>query len=710
MRIPHDYIERCYAGWLAKIIGIRLGAPIEGWTYERILKEYGELTVYPRRYNDFAADDDSNGPVFFLKAVDFLKPGEELVPRHVAEALLNYAPREHGFFWWGGYGVSTEHTAYLNLLNGIPAPRSGSVEQNGSTVAEQIGGQIFIDCWGLVSPGNPEQAARLATAAASVTHGGNGVYGGVFIAVCIALAFRMRDAGEIMEQALSYIPADCEYTRAVNAVRAYHRAHPDNWRECFAYIHDNFGYDKYSGNCHIIPNSCVIIMAMLYGRNNFSDTITICNMAGWDTDCNVGNVATILGVMNGLDGMNLDKWQPEIHDMLVCASVLGSYNVLDIPHAASDMAKISYRLAGEQPPEPWQRIFDQAIESCHFEYPTSTHNLRVRREHDAPMTIENTAEAAHTGTRSLKLTARDAQTGEALCLYKRTYYRPEDFDDSRYDPEFSPLVYPGQTVTASVMNNTLDWGELEVRLYARTVLDDALLLGDSQVLTPGEWQALSLRLPPGDDIIREVGVQAVLARPACDVTLYVDDLAFSGAPDVTFDMKRQVTERWRTGRTQASQFTRLAGLLYLEDGLLHLSGANDAACYTGHHTWGDVVASATLRLVTGQAYALLFRVQGARRGYAFGLTDHGTVALMKNEGGWRILTEHLFDATQGQDYTLTATAQGNQLTGTINGVSVTYTDPDAFLTGCIGLSTSGGSHLACSEMRVSGLSVQKVGQ
>ena len=110
-----------------------------------------------------------------------------------------------------------------------------------------------------MSPNNPEQAVRLATAAASVTHGGNGVHGGVFIAVCIALAFGMRDVKEIIEAALAYIPADCEYARAVNAVRAFHATGEGGWRDCFAYIHDNFGYDKYPGNCHIIPNSCVIV-------------------------------------------------------------------------------------------------------------------------------------------------------------------------------------------------------------------------------------------------------------------------------------------------------------------------------------------------------------------------------------------------------------------------------------------------------------------
>lgn len=43
--------------------------------------------------------------------------------------LANYAREGVGMFWWGGYGISTEHTAYLNLKNGVPAPQSGSIRQ-----------------------------------------------------------------------------------------------------------------------------------------------------------------------------------------------------------------------------------------------------------------------------------------------------------------------------------------------------------------------------------------------------------------------------------------------------------------------------------------------------------------------------------------------------------------------------------------------------
>ena len=135
MKITENYMEKVYAGWLGKIIGIRLGAPIEGWTYQRIRDVFGEVWSYPADYKNFAADDDSNGPLFFIRALEDCEDSNNFSSKDVANALLNYAPYEHGFFWWGGYGVSTEHTAYLNLRNGIPAPRSGSIEQNGATMA-----------------------------------------------------------------------------------------------------------------------------------------------------------------------------------------------------------------------------------------------------------------------------------------------------------------------------------------------------------------------------------------------------------------------------------------------------------------------------------------------------------------------------------------------------------------------------------------------
>jgi len=43
MSIPSDCLERVYAGVLGKLIGVYLERPFEGWTYQRIVKELGEI-------------------------------------------------------------------------------------------------------------------------------------------------------------------------------------------------------------------------------------------------------------------------------------------------------------------------------------------------------------------------------------------------------------------------------------------------------------------------------------------------------------------------------------------------------------------------------------------------------------------------------------------------------------------------------------------
>ena len=93
---------------------------------------------------------------------------------------------------------------------------------------------------------DPAVAAELAAKAASVTHDGNGIYGGVFVAVCISYAFVEQDISRIIEKALTYLPAKCEYDRVVNAVMDYYRKDEQkDWRKCYGYIRDHFGYDRY---------------------------------------------------------------------------------------------------------------------------------------------------------------------------------------------------------------------------------------------------------------------------------------------------------------------------------------------------------------------------------------------------------------------------------------------------------------------------------
>lgn len=708
-----EYIEKIYAGWLAKIIGIRFGAPIEGWTYEKIKNIFGgHMDHYPAGYINFAADDDSNGPLFFLRSLEDSKKGYDLTSQDVAEALLNYAPYEHGFFWWGGYGISTEHTAYLNLRNGIPAPRSGSIEQNGSTMAEQIGGQIFIDTWGLVTPGKPDYAAKLAREAASVTHGGNGVFGGIFVASCISYAFEETDMEKIIEKGLSYIPADCEYAKAVRAVMDYHSENPSDWRQCFRFVSENYGYDKYPGNCHIIPNIAVMILSLLYGEGDFDRTLEICNLCGWDTDCNVGNVAAIMGVVCGLKGINYEKWRKPVNDLLICSSVVGSLNIMDIPYGASYILKMACRLEGIQAPDLWEAITEKRIDSCHFEYPGSTHAIRMRAEpndikysKNREFSIMNTDEAAFTGTRSLKFLARTMEPGENVYVYKQTYYRPEDFSDSRYDPCFSPLVYPGQTLKGSARIPEYGTKAL-VSLYAKDIHTGVIYESGRKELLRGKWESLEFRIPEGTDaLIGEIGfcfhMQGKQKEPI-DFVGFIDDLYAEGPADYTVNFAGEQEEFWPgTVHREISQFTKLKGNTYLQRGELHLSCADFGEVSTGGNDWEDYRAEFIMTPVTGECHMALVRVQGAMRSYGAGFTAEGRFGILKNRGGYETVAWVPFHWEYGKEYKITITVKDNYIEAKAGEVTVTYLDKEKpYLKGGVGMSVLGGSHVSCRSIKV----------
>ena len=481
--------------------------------------------------------------------------------KDVAEALLNYAPFEHGFFWWGGYGVSTEHTAYLNLKYGIPAPESGSSYQNGEIIAEQIGGQIFIDCWGLVSPGNPEQAAYLAKKAASVTHDGEGIFGGIFVSCCISAAFEKTTIEDVIETALHYIPRDCTYAKMVHDIQNFYKKHPEDWRLCMEWIQNHYGYDKYGGNCHIIPNAAVMVLSLLYGNGEFSKTINICNMCGWDTDCNVGNIGAIMGVYCGIDGIDFEKWVKELQDLLICSSTLGYLNIRTISDYVSELTIWAYQLAGENLPSTWKSLEDAHAENCHFEFPGAIHGFGAYiDDHTEEYEVEvvNSSDYARSGNRSLKVEWPASRNGNKLFVSRRSYYFPEEFYDSRYNPAFSPKVYPGQKLQGWIYSVK---DGFQASVWAKDKRSGACWSSESVNLTAGKWIQLEWRIPSGlDACIYEYGF-CVESRTgdtskegAC---FYFDDVMYDEQVDYVIDFAKETEEVWTNIHREVSQFTRM---------------------------------------------------------------------------------------------------------------------------------------------------------
>lgn len=203
---PADYVQKVYAGVLGKTIGVYTGKPIEGRSNADIEKNFGEIWYYIHdrlNYPLVCPDDDLSGTFTFLRAIEDHQAGRDISSAQIGATWLNYLIENQTVLWWGGMGNSTEHTAWLRLMQGIAAPRSGSSQLNGQLVAEQIGAQIFIDGFAMVAPGDPQLAAHLAAEAGRVSHDGQAVYAAQALAAMESAAFVQSNMDRLFDIGLS---------------------------------------------------------------------------------------------------------------------------------------------------------------------------------------------------------------------------------------------------------------------------------------------------------------------------------------------------------------------------------------------------------------------------------------------------------------------------------------------------------------------------
>jgi len=566
-------------------------------------------------------------------------------------------------------------------------------------MAEQIGGQIFIDTWGLVIPGDPELAAEYAKKAASVSSDGEGIYGGMFIAACISAAFVESDIEKIINTGLSVIPSNCEYASMVRGILGFHRENPDDWRACYQYAVNNFGYEWFPRICHIIPNSAFIVLSLLYSGGEFSRAINICNMCGMDTDCNVGNVGTIMGVRCGIEGIDTDKWIKPVNDFFICSSLIGSLNIMEIPWCTSYIANLAYKIAGEPVPAELKEIIEGTSSRYHFELPGSTHGFRVCSDNIPSLIYDmrQTNETACKGKGSLKVLVHSIPAGGEVRVFLKTYYRPEDFEDSRYDPSFSPVLYPGQSIQGSVLIKGGEAGSFNLCLYVKDGNSGKHI--ESEKIRPVKdgWNNINFKIPAlSGACIEETGIK-LINRGSQDIKMieiYLDEFNFSGNAEYTLDFSRERLEVWNPRHIEVSQFTYLKGIWTLEDGCLSGSCSDFGEAYTGAYDWKDYIIEASLIPVIGGYHNINFRVKGAVYSYAVGLAEGDLLVLYKNENGYKRLAEVSFPWKAGNEYRLEIKAFGQHITVSgLGRVLIEYSDNDRpYLTGQIGASVSNGSH------------------
>jgi transcriptional regulator with XRE-family HTH domain len=351
--------DRIYGGWLGRCIGCTLGRPLEiGATFE-------ELEEFLRSGNAYPLDD----------YVPEILPHPELYTqcpdmRHFLRGHIRYAPRDDDLDYtilnllvMEEYGLeftseqvaqlwlecltfdavyTAERVAYANLVNQYGPPDT-AIHRN--AFREFIGAQIRADVFGYTAPGLPDLAAQRAWRDGRISHVKNGIYGEMMVSAMIAAAFVVPDVETIVQAGLSVIPARSRMAVAVQEVMKQTQQ-ASAWQDVAAYVMERFaGHDP----IHVLPNACLVVLALLWGQGDFERSITTAAMCGLDTDCNAATVGSIIGVLDGASGLP-GKWKDPLNDRLV--SWVRGYNdnrISDLARRTLDIARGSFSVrTGEE--------------------------------------------------------------------------------------------------------------------------------------------------------------------------------------------------------------------------------------------------------------------------------------------------------------------------------------------------------------------------
>lgn len=442
------YKEMIYAGVVGKMLGVYLGRPVEGWTYEQIKETFGEIYHFKNHKTGaplIVPDDDLSGTFTFYRALEDNGYSGDISAEQIGNAWLNYIIENQTILWWGGLSRCSEHTAFIRLKEGVKAPLSGSADLNGRSMAEQVGAQIFIDTWALVNPDNPERTAEMARKAASVSHDGIAVEAAVYLAVMESLAFAEKDVNALMDKALPYI-SDKKLIRLIGELRSI-CASSDDWHEVREWIACNHGYDKYPGSCPMITNHLVILMALLMAGDDFHESIMIAVSAGWDTDCNAGNLGCLNGIRLGLEGFDRGTdLRKLVADRLYVVSADGGSCVSDAVLETRKIIAAYAKLNNQTVRQPETRFA--------FEYPGSVQGFvpyDKYKEEQVLTRIENAI--AKKGETGLLLSYEGMGKGARAMACVDTFVdlQPKGKDGTSYfDVLCSPTLYGTQDVHAVI--------------------------------------------------------------------------------------------------------------------------------------------------------------------------------------------------------------------------------------------------------------------
>lgn len=693
-----QYENQIYAGVLGKILGVYLGRPVEGWSYDKIKETFGEITYYVHDAVGvplIVADDDISGTFGFFRAIADNGYKTTTSAKEFGDAWLNYIIENKTILWWGGLGRSTEHTAFLNLKNGIEAPKSGSIEVNGKTLAEQIGAQIFIDAIAMACPNNPELAVKLVRNAASVSHDGLAVEAACHLAALEAMAFEEKNIDVLLDRAAQYVN-DKELLDIIADVRYICRIEKD-WRKVRAYLDPKYGYEVWPGCCHMVPNHAMVIASIILGEDDFQKSISIASSAAWDTDCNAGNVGAFNGIRLGIEGINAGAdFRGPVADMMYVVTADGGSVVTDAVLETRKIVEAAMKMAGEE--------FVNDRPRYGFEYPGSVQGFeKCEFNHEvgsADVVITNLNDNSEEN--GLCVECKKLGRGVGAHVATQTFI---DFSKLalNFSTVASPTLYSSQTVYTTMY--TAEEGEkVKVRPYILYYgKDDSLRIeyGIPWDVT-NEKKTYKWYVPNvGGMSIFKLGYQ-ILSDKRFDGKVIIKDVDWKGAPAIFGQRGMLMNSIWNTNPLWLAGFASSA-VQFAADFKQTYCVSNvekNGVVTIGSKEWDDYSVESTIYYSLHDEGGMVVRSVGHKRYYAAVLRDGNKAQIVLQKDSNRlVLGETSFEYKEDIGYKMRFKAQGDKLSLFINDELYLEVQDETYNCGGAGFIVSNGT-MTCDSFIV----------
>ena len=690
------YENNIYAGVLGKILGVYLGRPVEGWSYEKIQDTFGEIRYYVHEKAGvplIVADDDISGTFGFFRAIEDHGFEKNTPAKAFGDTWLNYIIENKTILWWGGLGRSTEHTAYLNLKNGIEAPKSGSVEVNGKILAEQIGAQIFIDAIAMACPGDPETAVELVRNAASVSHDGIAVEAACHLAALEAMAFEEKRIDVLLDRAAGYVKSQ-ELLDIIGDVRDICSKETD-WRKVRAYLDPKYGYDVYPGCCHMVPNHAMVIAAFILGGDDFQKSISIAASAAWDTDCNAGNVGALNGIRLGIEGINAGAdFRGPVADLMYVVTSDGGSVVTDAVLETKKIVEAAAKMRGENLSVSESRYT--------FEYPGAVQGfLKCELDHGAAADVRIFNRNEISGENGLCIECCHVADGVTANVSTQTF-----IDFSKLAVNFSTVASP--TLYSSQVVSTTAYRESGGQVYLRPYIlyydiDDQIqvIYGDGWELSE-DAEIYFWTVPDTKGMsICKLGYQ-IESRERFDGRIVLKEIDWNGAPADFSQRGMLMNSIWNTNPLWLAGFASSAAQFAADFKRTYcVSHAEANGVVTiGSREWKDYSVESTIYYSLHQEGGLVVRSAGHRRFYAAVLSGFSKAQIILEKDGKRtVLGETGYPYEEETGYCMKLTAKGSWLYLDINGKRVLEAEDETFGCGGGGFLISKGT-MTCDSLIV----------